>query len=517
MIGGLVLPVSGVAYGSSSIQPAVEPSFSGLVPARLLDSRAGGSTVDGQFAGIGLRPPGSVLTLPVAGRGGVPTEAAAVVLNVTVTQPVAPGYVTVFPCDEAMPTASNLNYSTGQTVPNAVIAKVSVTGTVCLYTLTATDLIVDVNGSFAGGPPVTQPNQQPQTLTAGGDHTCALLDSGGVVCWGLNSKGQLGNYSNSDPLAPVTVNGLSRVVALSAGGEHTCALQADGTVRCWGSNDFGQLGNGTSVPYSVAPVKVSGLSTVVALSAGTNHTCALLDGGGAKCWGANGWGQLGNGTVTTSTPLPVTVSGLAGAVTISAGGGHTCARFADGTGECWGLNSAGRLGDGTTTNAPVPVPVLGLSGATRLVAGNTETCAVMGDVSARCWGLNNAGQLGNGSTGSSPSPVPVSGLGGVADLAIGGLHVCARLTGGEVRCWGDDQFGQLGNGAQGASPVPVAVSGGTAIVGLFAGSLHTCALLGNGTAQCWGYGLFGQLGDDATANATAPVPVTAVTGIRVPA
>ena len=109
------------------------------------------STVDGQFAGIGVRAAGSVTELQVAGRGGVPADAAAVVLNVTVTGAQGSGFVTVFPCGEALPTASNLNFVAGETVPNAVIAKVGAGGKVCLFTQSATHLIVDVNGYFPAG------------------------------------------------------------------------------------------------------------------------------------------------------------------------------------------------------------------------------------------------------------------------------------------------------------------------------------------------------------------------------
>ena len=124
-------------------------SFSPLVPARLLDTRAGGATVDRLFAGIGQLGAGGVLELQVGGRGGVAADAAAVALNVTVTGPAGGGYVTVWPCGQTRPNASNLNYTSGQTVPNAVLSQVGVGGKVCLFSQAATDLIVDANGMFA--------------------------------------------------------------------------------------------------------------------------------------------------------------------------------------------------------------------------------------------------------------------------------------------------------------------------------------------------------------------------------
>jgi hypothetical protein len=123
--------------------------FESLSPGRLLDSRAGQSTVDGQFAGIGLRTANSVTELQVGGRGGVPGDADAVVLNVTVTGAEGNGFITVFPCGQPVPTASNLNFVAGDTVPNAVVVKVGVGGKVCLFAAeSATHLIADVNGYF---------------------------------------------------------------------------------------------------------------------------------------------------------------------------------------------------------------------------------------------------------------------------------------------------------------------------------------------------------------------------------
>ena len=147
-----------VAYAANSVtlgSAGVGASYTALVPARLLETRPGPgfSTVDGQFLGADLQAGGSVTQLTVTGRAGVPADASAVVLNVTVTGPVASGYVTVFPCGSTQPTASNLNYVTGSTVPNAVITKVGDGGKVCLFTSQATQLIVDVNGYF----PAIQP------------------------------------------------------------------------------------------------------------------------------------------------------------------------------------------------------------------------------------------------------------------------------------------------------------------------------------------------------------------------
>lgn len=136
----LIVDVNGW-FGASS-------PFVSVVPARLLESRPGLSTVDGVLNGTGPSQAGSIRQVSVLGRGGVAPNATAVVLNVTVTSPTSAGFVTVFPCGSALPNASNLNFSVGQTVPNAVVSKVGTNGQVCIFTQATTDLIVDVNGFF---------------------------------------------------------------------------------------------------------------------------------------------------------------------------------------------------------------------------------------------------------------------------------------------------------------------------------------------------------------------------------
>jgi alpha-tubulin suppressor-like RCC1 family protein len=138
-----------------------------------------------------------------------------------------------------------------------------------------------------------------------------------------------------------------------------CALLKNGTAECWGSNNNGELGTGTT-NASLTPVKVKGLSTVTALSAGGvngNYTCALLQAGTVKCWGYNGEGELGNGT-TRAALTPVSVAGLGGAISITTGGRHACAEMKNAVVKCWGENSYGELGNGTTKDATRPTVVV---------------------------------------------------------------------------------------------------------------------------------------------------------------
>jgi len=260
-----------------------------------------------------------------------------------------------------------------------------------------------------------------QAIAAGGvivhvrlwAHTCALTEGDGVKCWGSNELGQLGDGTTSDRAAPVDVIGLTGGVrAIAAGGTHTCALTESGGVKCWGYNGNGQLGDGTWTQRT-APVDVWGLTSGMrAIYAGIDHTCALTEGGVAKCWGSNRHGQLGDGGMGSARNTPVDVVGLGSGVrAVGAGGGHTCALTEGGGAKCWGWNNYGQLGDATTTDRTAPVDVFALrSGMRAIAAGGSHTCGLTEGGGVKCWGQNESGQLGDGTRTNRTTPVDVLGF-----------------------------------------------------------------------------------------------------------
>lgn len=296
-------------------------------------------------------------------------------------------------------------------------------------------------------------------IATGNEHSCAVVIPGAVKCWGLNTSGQLGDGTITERRTPVDVSGLSSgVMAISAGTQHTCALLRTGAVRCWGA--AGRTGDNTNT-QRLTPVDVSGLSFgVIQISAGHTHTCALLSTGAVKCWGGGGRGGLGDGT-GENRYAPVNVSGLSsGVIQISSGELHTCALLSTGAAKCWGWNDFRALGSSTSGDKYTPQDVVGISsGAISIAAGGSHTCVLLSTGAAKCWGYNSSGQLGNGTTTQSDTPVDVSGLSSAVTISTGGTSTCAFLSSGVAKCWGNGGNGRLGNGTSANQLTPGNITG----------------------------------------------------------
>jgi alpha-tubulin suppressor-like RCC1 family protein len=372
-------------------------------------------------------------------------------------------------------------------------------------------------------------------ISPGNGFTCAVTSAGGVKCWGTDEANELGTV-NSDPLTPSDVVGLtSGVTAVSVNNGDfgfACALTRVGGVKCWGSNEYGQLGIGRSQQSTEqsAPASVVGLTSgVKAITVGANFACAITRGGGVKCWGLNGLGDLGDGSAAASSAVPVSVVGLtSGVKAITAGGDFACALTSAGGVVCWGDDNGGELGQGypppgslTQRNnnvwSPTPIGVVGLSsGVKAITAGNHHACALASGGGVECWGDNSLGQLGNGLIPTGANLEKGFTPGAVVDLSSGVTAInagasdrtCALVSGGGVECWGDNRLGRLGGVSKTDGVVPVHVVGlSSGVTAIAVGLDHTCALTSAGGAKCWGQDVGGDLGNGSMTESNTPVNV----------
>ena len=343
-----------------------------------------------------------------------------------------------------------------------------------------------------------------------------------AIAWGYNSFGQLGNGTTTDSTTPVGVSNLDNadIKQVAASTYHSLALESDGTVISWGRNDYGQLGDGTTTPFiRPTPEWVPNLSGVTSIAAGAVHSLALKSDGTVWAWGANHYGQLGNGT-TADSSTPVQVSNLSGVTSIAVGLDHSLAIESDGTVWVWGQNDWGQLGDGTTAEfSSTPVQVPNLSGVKDIAGGVVHSLALKSDGTVWAWGYNGAGQLGDGTTTISTTPVQVSNLSGVTNIEAGWWHSMAikeepvntkkgtGRTTSVVMVWGDNNYGQLGNGTTTESTTPVRVSNLSGVKDIAGGAHHSLALKSDGTVISWGRNDTGQLGNGTTTDSPTPVQV----------
>lgn len=370
-------------------------------------------------------------------------------------------------------------------------------------------------------------------VVAGGFHSCAILLNGNVKCWGRNMEGQLGQGHTNDLGAVEPVSSIpeldfgQKVIDLSAGVYHTCAVLEDGGVKCWGQNNYGQLGAGHTgklgddeLATSISPIPLA--AAAVKVFSGTFYNCALLENRKIQCWGENTQGQLGygdnenRGDNESLVGLPyVPVGSDVVQMDISTVSAHTCAALANGDLKCWGNNNNGQLGLGHTNqiNDASLAPIVPFGNTVlQLATGYNHTCALAGGQKVRCWGSNQNGVLGlghvdiigdNESADGSPY-IDLSGDGSdsFVMVATGNNHSCAIDTSNKAYCWGLGSLGATGHGDTATIGDNETIDKENTLVRiapevtqLSGGVNHTCALTKNeGKVICWGQNSYGQLG-----------------------
>lgn len=370
------------------------------------------------------------------------------------------------------------------------------------------------------------------TAIATGSSFCIALKSDGTVwAWGQNSSGQLGDGTTSGRLNPVQVKlnstvVLTNIVAIAAGNQHCIALKSDGTILTWGANNYGQLGNG-STSKSTYPVQVklsngTALSNITTIAAGTDHCITLNANGTVWTWGANSYGQLGNGTSGTGTnqknPVQVILNNgtvLINIIKISGGGDHSRALRNDNTLWSWGSNNCSELGNGLKVSQNFPVQMQ-LSAGTILTDvcdlydGDSQSYIVKSNGIILACGNNICGQLGDGTRVSPIYPVPF--MARLYGNANGANHSIYLKDNGMVWAWGGNSYNQLGDGTTNQRNIPgeVRLADGSSlqnIITVASGNFHTVALKTNGTVWAWGRNNYGQIGNGTTNNQPNPVQI----------
>ncbi len=374
-------------------------------------------------------------------------------------------------------------------------------------------------------------------------HASVQKSSGDLYClggfgshYGSNGSGSLTNSYYPVPVKNSSNTGnLAGVRDLSLGLHTTCALMSGTEVKCWGDNMSGVLGvTSTPAGYSTYPAET--LSSVSDIpSRGFMAQCTLQSDSSVKCFGYNGYGEVGNNATgmawTPATVPDPALAPLTGVTKISSYYLQACAVMSDSTAKCWGYNNLGRLGDNTTTNRSVATAVkdeTGLADLTDVVEihiGSTATYALRGDGRVSAWGKNSDyNQLGNGTAVNSPIPVyarnstNTADLSGVSQLVAGGDHGCVVKLDKTVQCWGANNVGQLGDNTTTNRSLPVTVkdSTGTGVLSnveqIAAGGGFTCAKTADNTMWCWGRNTSGALGNGTVVNSSLPVQVLDASG-----
>ena len=321
-------------------------------------------------------------------------------------------------------------------------------------------LAVD-NGNNASGLPLSTVVKGAKQLSLGWAHGCAALFGGHNSCWGDNTAGQVDKgYKGAahQPTSPLS----SKVTAMAAGKSHSCALGTDSKVTCWGANDRGQLGLGgaTDKELHAAGAPVQNMLSVTALSAGTDHTCAVSKQQ-VFCWGRADLGQLGAAAGPPAATMPVSLQGLGAVTTLSAGSQFTCALSTGGEVWCWGDNAGGQVEPAKPGLGPIKTPkkIGGITDAIGIAAGDRHACALLSKGEVWCWGDPAEGATGQKDLKTMHAAKVVPGVANATGVVSRYRHTCTVHVDGQVTCWGRNVEGQLGKGTTDAVGAPIAVAG----------------------------------------------------------
>jgi len=357
-------------------------------------------------------------------------------------------------------------------------------------------------------------------LAAGINFTCALDHAGAAFCWGGGASGQLGDGTASLSAVPVHVEG-GPYTAIAAGDTAVCAVRFDHHIDCWGDAPpkcCNQVQASVLVPTPVAAPSTRFTSVSVAGDA----ACGIGDAQHGLCWGDDFQGALGDGQALDSALSPaVTLPGGHAFASLDEGVFGGCGIDTGGAAWCWGSDLFGELGVNDSVDAIAvsqPIAVLGGLRFAQIAVGGVYTCGITTTGLTECWGINDAGQLGDGTENDRAAPTPVAGgayvrvFAGAKNDILG--HTCALDASGAASCWGVNDAGQLGaassdqchfGAGQPCSLTPIAVAGGLTFTTLAIGDEHTCGMVADGHVYCWGANDQGQLGNGTTVPADSPV------------